>query len=172
MKHGFRSKDATPVQVRFQKTWENMVTRCTSKSHLCYSKYGGRGIKVEWETFDEFINDMFPSFIRHYKKHGSRNTTIDRIDNDGNYSKANCRWATLSTQQHNQNKRKGLTSKYRGVSFSQGKWITAISKDGIKLHLGTFDTEVMAAKAYDKATKKLFGKLVPLNFPMEQDLKK
>lgn len=45
---------------------------------------------------------MYESYLEHVKKHGERNTTIDRIDSDGNYSKSNCRWATYKEQGRNQ----------------------------------------------------------------------
>jgi hypothetical protein len=77
-------------------SWRAMLARCTSKSHRQYMDYGGRGITFcrEWSTFEGFFADM-----------GTRpeGKTLDRTDPDGNYEKANCRWATRLEQ--NQNKR-------------------------------------------------------------------
>jgi hypothetical protein len=56
------------------------------------------------------------------------------------------------------------TSKYKGVSSRQGKWRAYISPKGRQKHLGTFDSEIEAAKAYDEAAKKLFGNFACLNF--------
>lgn len=75
-------------------SWQSMRCRCINPSHPRYRYYGGRGITIApaWVDFAVFLRDM-----------GERppGTTLDRIDNDGNYEPGNCRWATPAQQAAN-----------------------------------------------------------------------
>jgi hypothetical protein len=93
---------------------------------------------------------------------------IDHIDHEGlNNCKYNLRSVTL--QQNAWNRRQGSkgSSKYKGVMYvkSRGKYRVNISVDGKRKHLGYFDDEIAAAKAYDKAARETRGKYAGLNFP-------
>ena len=81
--------------------YNNMKQRCTNSNFKQWADYGGRGISCEWINYEEFKKDMYQSYLDHLGKHGYFNSTLDRIDNDGNYSKANCRWATRKQQSAN-----------------------------------------------------------------------
>lgn len=83
---------------RMYSIWSGMVMRCNSKSFPGYKYYGKRGIKVDWKSFSDFYGDMRESYINHCRDHGEYQTSIDRINNDMNYSKENCRWATKKEQ--------------------------------------------------------------------------
>lgn len=86
----------TPAYV----AWAHMKERCRNSRCRDYPNYGGRGIIVceRWLKFENFLADM-----------GERpgpGYSLDRKNNDGNYSKSNCRWATRRQQNTNQRQRK------------------------------------------------------------------
>lgn len=88
---------------------------------------GVSGITVcaSWEKFETFLADMEPK--------PSPDLSIERINNDAGYSPENCKWATITEQNANMHraksyqrshrfgkpKRKGLTSKYKGVGLNK-----------------------------------------------------
>ena len=75
--------------------WVAMRARCRNHNTVNYKRYGGRGIRVckRWERFACFYADMGP---RPSSMH-----SIERSDNDGNYCKRNCHWATHAEQELN-----------------------------------------------------------------------
>lgn len=87
----------TPFYHRFH----HMKTRCENRSCPDYCNYGGRGIRVLWPSFEAFRDDMLDSFNEHVRLHGVKNTTLDRIDVNGDYCKENCRWLTPMEQCQN-----------------------------------------------------------------------
>lgn len=91
---------------KIYRAYYNMISRCNNKKHPRYDGWGGRGIRCLWSSFDEFKKDMYNSFLEHEKKYGGRNTSIDRINNDGDYCKENCRWVTQKEQCNNTRRQK------------------------------------------------------------------
>lgn len=106
-------------KTRFYRTWTGLRTRCNNPKEFAYKDYGGRGIKCLWKSFEEFRDDMYKSYLKHYKKFGGKNTTIDRIENDGNYCKENCRWSTFKQQARNRRKNHLLTLKGKTKCISE-----------------------------------------------------
>ncbi|MGB8225740.1 MAG: AP2 domain-containing protein, partial [Sedimentisphaerales bacterium] len=85
--------------------------------------------------------------------------------------KSNLRLATRSQNNCNRKQKKG-TSKYRGVCYNKRtkKWRAAISFNGMYKHLGFFDSEEEAGRAYDEAAKIYHGEFASLNFPAEKQI--
>lgn len=108
---------------KFNKAWQAMRKRCSNPSHASYKDYGGRGIKVceRWEKYLNFREDMYESFCEHIKKHGSRNTSLDRIDVNGDYCPENCRWATCKEQSNNRRVNTYITDE-RGITHTIAEW--------------------------------------------------
>lgn len=94
-------------------TWCSMIKRCQNENDSNYHRYGGRGISVckEWLSFDNFLSDM-----------GSRptNTSIDRIDVNGNYEPSNCRWSTQKEQGNN--RRNNRLINFNGQEKTLSEW--------------------------------------------------
>lgn len=82
--------------------------RCNSNNEVKFKSYKGKGIKFLWDSYNEFKKDMYMSYIKHLKQYGKKQTTLDRIDNDGNYCKENCRWATMLEQANNKRNTKSV----------------------------------------------------------------
>lgn len=101
------------------KSWKSMLGRCKNPKDEGYKNYGGRGITVapEWEEFSRFLLDM-----------GERpeNTTLERLNNDQGYSKANCVWATKRAQARN--RRSNINVLWKGETKTLTEWCEILGK--------------------------------------------
>lgn len=92
--------------------WKDMIRRCTDERRKRYCSYGGRGIRIceRWMKFENFLEDM-----------GERpkGLTLDRIDNNGDYCKENCRWATYKEQANNTRNNRIICFKGEKKNISQ-----------------------------------------------------
>lgn len=106
-------KDGRTKHVLYRK-FRSIINRCCYKSNKQYKDYGGRGIKCEWEDFSDFIKDMELDFYNHKKNNTT--TELDRIDNNGNYSRENCRWVTH--KENSNNKRNNHLLLYKNEEYN------------------------------------------------------
>ena len=83
----------------------NAKQRCENPHDTSFANYGGRGIRFEFKSFEEFFAELGPR---------PKGLTLDRIHNDGNYRPGNVRWATRSQQARNQRPRISARSKTTG----------------------------------------------------------
>ncbi len=99
-----------------QHTWADIKGRCTCKTNKSYPYYGGRGITLCDEWYDNCKN-----FIEWGTSHGwEPGLTIERIDVDGPYSPDNCKWATRFEQANNMRSNHLLT--YNGKTQNIAQW--------------------------------------------------
>ena len=131
--------------------WREIIFRCLDTKHKAYANYGGRGITVSKEFYDITV---FIKYIESLPNYGLKDYSIDRIDNDKGYEKGNLRWASIGIQQRNRRLiQKNNTSGYRGVTIDKQKSYlryrarTKVNKTDKSL--GTYNTAIEAAKAYD-----------------------
>ena len=104
----------------FYEKFNHARCRCTDPNNKDYFRYGGRGITFAWTNYLDFKTDMYESYLKHCEKHGKKNTTLERINNDKGYSKKNCRWATFQEQAKNKRNNRYIT--YQGKTLIVADW--------------------------------------------------
>lgn len=109
--HGQSRVKAVTTEYR---SWSSMRNRCRDPNDKNYFRYGGRGIEVcdRWaNSFENFFSDMGP---KPTKLH-----SIERKNNDGNYSPENCLWADKKTQARNRRSTRLVKFRGREVSLAE-----------------------------------------------------
>lgn len=115
-KEGNNTKHGHSTTIKVSKTyeaWAHIIQRCTNPNNKDYYNYGGRGIKVckRWLKFENFLKDMGEAPEAHQ---------IDRINNNGNYCKSNCRWTTSKI--NNRNRRDNRLITHEGEKQCLAAW--------------------------------------------------
>lgn len=97
-----------------QTTWRGMKERCYNPKKAAYPRYGGRGIKVceRWLNLENFIADNEVLALP--------GLTLDREDNDKDYSPENCRWVSQLIQANNRSDCVNL--EFRGRTQTVSEW--------------------------------------------------
>lgn len=96
--------------------WYDMRLRCYDERNISYNRYGGRGITI----CDEWKEDVKAFYDWAMANGYNDSLTIERIDNDGNYCKDNCRWATVKEQANN--RRNNILVTHNGKTQTMKEW--------------------------------------------------
>lgn len=112
-------------------TWRNMIRRCYDERNQLFQYYGARGISVcdEWhgeDGFRRFGEDVGPKPV---------GLTLERINNDGPYSRENCEWATYTTQERNRRYNHLVTFEGKTACLSEWAATLGISHATLSLRL-------------------------------------
>jgi hypothetical protein len=149
-----RRSNVTRTHSQEYTIWRSMKARCLNRNHSGFAYYGGRGISIcdRWLRGDG-DRSGFQCFLADVGPRPSRNHSIDRIDNDGNYEPSNVRWATRSQQMCNRRicTTQPRTVRYIGVTLRSdcNRWRAKVGTGKKYTNIGQFATAIEAALAYD-----------------------
>lgn len=133
---------------RLHNAWTNIKSRCLDKNNPAYKNYGDRGIAVCPAWKESYIDFKLWAESNGY----GEKLTIDRKNNNIGYNPDNCRWVDMNIQA--QNKRLLISSNssgFRGVVRRKGgKYQASIQVSKSRVCIGSFDSDVDAANAYDE----------------------
>lgn len=129
-------------------------------AHLQKMKSGNRyTVRIDYKSYycSRIIFLWHKGYLPEFVDHTDRDKLNDKINN--------LRASTKSQNCQNKSSHKNSASKYLGVhqNNSHTKWKACIYVNGKNMHLGTFETDVLAALAYNEAAKKYHGEFASLN---------
>jgi len=144
--------------------WLNLFKWFANRSHKAF--YARRVIYINGKIKVIQMHRL----VMHYDgelfvDHENRNSLDNR--------KINLRIATAAENRANSSRNiEGKSSRYRGVCLKKdlNKWQASIGYRGKRIHLGYFENEIDAAKAYDEAARKYYGEYAVVNFGEQRGL--
>lgn len=111
-KKGINTKHSL-CELNEYRIWADIKKRCTNKKHISYKNYGGKGVLM----CERWFNDP-KAFITDMGLRPSKNHSIDRINNNGNYEPSNCRWATSKEQSRNYSRNRLVLNLETGIYYN------------------------------------------------------
>lgn len=121
-----KTRHAWKKQPKEYFVWRAMISRCHNSTDPAFSSYGERGISVceRWRlSFATFLLDM---------GHRPDTTTIERVNNNGNYEPGNCIWASRHVQQRN--RRNNIRLSFNGKTQCLADWATELGINRVSLY--------------------------------------
>ena len=119
--------------------WKGIKNRCCNPADKAYNDYGGRGISISEEFLDV---KKFVAYVESLSRKKDQ-TTIDRINNDGNYERGNIRWANYKEQALNKRPIKGKKYIYK----RRGSYSVNITNNHKRYYIGNYVNYEDAIKA-------------------------
>lgn len=151
---------------RLYHTWMGMKGRCHNPNNASFERYGGRGIEVceEWRN-------SFEPFHKWALENGySDNKTIERINNNGNYSPDNCKWA--DNKEQSRNRRSNIKVSYQGgkITLMELSEISGISYGTISGRYERGDRGNQLLRSIGEKPKRIKGSEQHLSKLAERDV--
>ena len=144
-KHGCVSAAKDSAEYKLYNVWRSMRGRCKTPTHQSYKDYGGRGISV-CKVWDDDFSTFYSWAIENGYAPG---LSLDRIDNNGNYSPSNCRWTNHTVQCNNTRNNHRIT--FNGETHTLKEWsdIVGISQETLSGRINRYGWSIQDALTID-----------------------
>lgn len=145
-----------------------MQQRCYNQKMHSFAGYGGRGVRVSREWYDDELKvRRLENFMKWALSNGyRRGLQIDRIDNNGDYAPDNCRWVT--PKENGRNRRTNVCLTYNGETLCLAEWAEKLKIPEYivksRLKRGLSVGEILSTKVQSKDASIMFrGRKMPIS---------